>query len=420
MNSRLHIFVVAVLLLLAWHPHARAESVSIAAVVNETVITSTELEERRALALSLNGVELTAENLERASPRVLQSLIEEALQMEEAKRYSITVTDDEIAKAITANEQAKGQPEGSMLALVRKNGLSERSLTAQIRANLAWVRVVQKRLRRNVTVSEDEIARMQQTEAANPGVAEVRIASISVPLQNGNKDAASALAAKITSDIASGTPMGTVALNYKNEGISVSPPRWVAEEKLPAPLAQALRTMKLNETIPPLRTPDSIDILQLMERRTTKPLPEATEVVLKEIALPAPTTPSASGMESFRATAAALQSNPGTCLDTTLNAPAGSGAEAKFVRTTVGALPNELQSLIANLAVGEVSEPLLTPNAIRLVMLCEKIEPTSSVLADADKIRQKLFSEKLELEAAKRLRDLKREAFIDIKGSNGG
>ena len=50
-------------------------------------------------------------------------------------------------------------------------------------------------------------------------------------------------------------------------------------------------------------------------------------------------------------------------------------------------------------------------------MLCERTEPASK-LPNADVVRQRLFGEKMELEAQKLLRNLRRDAFIDIKSDD--
>jgi peptidyl-prolyl cis-trans isomerase SurA len=69
---------------------------------------------------------------------------------------------------------------------------------------------------------------------------------------------------------------------------------------------------------------------------------------------------------------------------------------------------------VGTLNVTEVSEPFATKQGIQMLMLCEKIEPASA-LPDRKQVERKLFAEKIELEAEKHLRNLKRDAFIEIK-----
>jgi peptidyl-prolyl cis-trans isomerase SurA len=142
---------------------------------------------------------------------------------------------------------------------------------------------------------------------------------------------------------------------------------------------------------------------------------DSTEIVLKQIAVPVPVLRDRAHISALQQAVGALRSNPGTCMDAVLpNNP--MNATAKFTRTTLGALTDQQRVIVAHLEVGDTSEPLPSPDVVRLITLCEKIEPPLNNLPDADAVKQRLYDEKLELEAQKHLRDLKHDAFIDIKG----
>jgi peptidyl-prolyl cis-trans isomerase SurA len=111
-----------------------------------------------------------------------------------------------------------------------------------------------------------------------------------------------------------------------------------------------------------------------------------------------------------------LRSDPGECTSEIIPKVA-LPTEVKFVRTLVGSMSPQQRQIVSHLEVGQVSEPLMAPDALRLVVLCEKIEPANENTPNAEKIRQQLFAEKIELEAQKHLRNLRRDAFIDIKGA---
>ena len=66
---------------------------------------------------------------------------------------------------------------------------------------------------------------------------------------------------------------------------------------------------------------------------------------------------------------------------------------------------------------------MITPQGIRIFMLCERIDLPNSVSQTVSKVsdeaaRQAIFEEKLELEAQKYMRNLRKEAFIEIRGNN--
>ena len=396
---------------------ARAGSMSIAAVVNDDVITTHDLEERRDLIMMTSGIPVTPENQKRITPHILQTLVDEALEMQEAKRQSITISDEDVEKAL--NDVTLGRQQlapGDLKKIIAEKGLSQRSIENQVRAQLAWQKVVQRKLRRNVSISQDEITRAQQTQAASPGTTELRIAALSVPVS----DAASESAATKTADdialkLKTSPDVIAVAENYIHRpDVKFSAPVWLAEDALQPALQQALHDLKPGDITPPLRAGGAIQFIQLLDRQVNKPQAENTEIAIKQISIPVPANRDKKSIEKLKAVADALHANPGDCSSEKLP-PTDLPATASFARTKMAELTPQQRSVINHLQVGEVSPPLPAPEFVRLVVLCEKIEPAAGNLPDADAVRQRLFTEKIELEAEKHLRNLKRDAFIDIK-----
>ena len=400
---------------------AYAASLGIAAVVNDEVITTHDVQERRDLVMLTSGIPVTPENQKRITPHILQTLIDEALQMQEAKRQSITISDDDVSKALDAVTLGR-QPlaAGELKKILAEKGLSQRSIENQVRAQLAWQKVVQRKLRRNVSISQDEIARAQQTQAAAPGTTELRITALSVPV---NGTASEAAAMKTAEDIAlrlkTRTDLVAVAESYLHRtDVKFSAPVWISQDALQPALLHALHDLKPGDITPPLRVGGGIQLIQLLDRQVNKPQADNTEIAIKQISIPVPTNRDKKSIAKLKTVAEMLHAHPGDCSSETLP-PTDLPATASFARTKMGALTPQQRSVINHLQVGEVSPPLPAPEFVRLVMLCEKIEPAAGNLPDADAVRQRLFAERIELEAQKHLRNLKRDAFIDVKMGDG-
>lgn len=408
----------AILLVVTIAGNAHAARIGIAAVVGDEIITTNDVAERRDLVLATNNLAPTIENQKRVTSRVIESLIDENVQMQEAKRLSISVTKEQLDASIAKLEESRRMPPGSMRATLKQQGLSLRSLESQLTAQLAWTKVVQRKLRREVTISEDEIARAQQAAAADPGIPQVRIAAISVlVLKPGDETAAAEFSQHIYEKLKSGTAMNEVLMTLSSrKDVRISPPGWVDEEKLQPAMQQALRPMQPNEVTPPLKSMNTYQIIQVLERRIAKKVPETTEMVLKEIALPIPTKPDQKSIMELKDAAQAVQNNPGDCISEGVGVP-NSAAKTKFTRLSYGTLPDDLKPIIANLGVTQVTEPLMSETAVRMFMLCERIDPGMGNLPPAAEVRRELFNEKIELEAQKHLRNLKRDEFIEIKGA---
>lgn len=395
---------------------AASTTINIAAVVGDDVITTTDVNERRDLIMATSGIPNTVENQQKMTPRILQSLIDETLQTQEAKRQSLTVSDDEVAKAVASMDKRPGSNE-TLSDFIKARGLSQRSFENQVRSQVAWGKVVQRKIKRNVNVSQDEVVRAQQASAASPGEEELRLSAIEIS-GKGKEAPSTKLAEEVVLQLKAGTDMATVATRYiKQPEVHYNPPLWVPSKNLPPALQQAMRSMKPGEATPPLPGPNGLQVIQLLDRNTAPKQADTTEYAIKQIMIPIPAKKDKASLAKLRALGAELRSNPGDCMSEAIP-KSGMGASAKFVRLQLGALSPEQRSVVTHLDVGEISEPLMAPDALRLVMMCEKIEPSTGNTPASDTIRQQLFTEKLELEAAKYMRNLRRDAYIDIKGTN--
>lgn len=406
----------AALMLIGLSGTAQAASVGIAAIVGDDVITTTELAERRALVMATAGIPATPENQQKLTPRIINLLIDETLQLQEAKRQSITVTDEELNKAIDEMATGRGKDAESLRSFVKRQNLSERSLESQMRAQLAWTKVVQRKLRRNVTISQDEVARAQKAAATAPGESELRVAAIDIAFQKGKEAAAEKLVEEIALQLKAGTEITSVAARYmKQPEVQLNPPVWVPEKSLPVPLQQSLRSAKNGDVAAPMRTPKGVQLLQLLDRRTAPKQDESTEYIIKQAAIAVPKKRDKATFTKLNEVVNALHADMGGCMDASIP-KVDLPTQVKFARARLGAMSPEQRSIVTHLEVGAVSEPLTAPDAVRLVMLCEKIEPPEGNLPAAEAVRQQLFSDKIELEAQKHLRNLRRDAFIEVKG----
>ncbi len=395
---------------------AMAQQVGIAAIVNEEVITTTDVTDRRDFIMATSEIPPTAEAQAKLTPRILEALVNETLQLQEARRTSIDVEDSEIDAAIAKIEQQRGRPPGSLREFIKNNGLSARTMEQQIRAQISWNKVVERRLRRSVNIAEDEIARAQLAQASAPGRPEIRIAAASIPFSSPKEEeAASKLAEDLAAKLNGGADFIAVAQDLATTGkAKLNPPIWVPEEGLQPAMQQALRSLKPGQVTQPLRSQNSYQLISLLDRRMSKPTPDTTEVVVKQMSIPMPEKKTPETMAATRDLSRAVRAFPVNCESGDMGELTGK-VKVEFVRATYKQMSPDLRSVIEHLGVTEVSEPLLTANAIMIVTPCERIEPATN-LPDAEKVRTQLYNDKLELEAQKTLRNLRRDAFIDIKG----
>ena len=149
------------------------------AIVNGDIITGTDVEQRLALILSANNNKVSPEETERLRLQVLRNLIDETLEIQEAKTADLTVTDDDVNEAYArVAQQNFHQNVAALDAFLIKSGSSPASLKRQIRGELAWQKVLRRNVQPFVNVSQGEVTDVLDQMKANKGAEEYRIGEI--------------------------------------------------------------------------------------------------------------------------------------------------------------------------------------------------------------------------------------------------
>lgn len=394
---------------------------SIAAVVNDDVITTQEVEDRALLVMALTGSGATPESRAKLVAATLGSLIDETLQMQEARRQSVSVSDAEIDKAMEGLEKARGRPKGSLLAFVDAAGLSRESLRRQFQSQLAWSKAVSRKIRRTLNVTDAEVARAQQA-ALNPrNVPQVLISAISLPiLTPADEPKVAALAQQLGERLQKGESFDDVARSLtSNKNALLVPALWADEAKLEPAIAQALRGLEKGRNTKPIRSQQTYQIIRLIDRREVPPVSPDTEVALKQMQLSLPPTAPVKEIDALMQIAKEVQRNPGTCGEAGIAGIEnfdGLDIRVNYVRAQLKQLSEEMRALVIPMGVGDVSVPYATKNGLELLMLCEKIEAPLP-MPTKEQAKEKIYAERAELEAERLLRNLKRDAYIEIKGN---
>jgi peptidyl-prolyl cis-trans isomerase SurA len=80
----------------------------------------------------------------------------------------------------------------------------------------------------------------------------------------------------------------------------------------------------------------------------------------------------------------------------------------------IGDLPPAFAEVLVDLPIGQLTEPLQGPAGIHLIMVCDRRGAVQSV-PQRDDIAQRLEAEQLDRLARRYLRDLRQQAFVDIR-----
>ncbi|MGF1629553.1 MAG: peptidylprolyl isomerase [Kiloniellaceae bacterium] len=241
-----------------------------AAVVNDDVISVLDLAMRVQLAVIAAGVEDTQDIRQRLTPQVLNSLIDERLQMQEAKRLDIEVSDVQVAGALEQIAQQNNMTEGQFLTMLRNRGVIPTTLIDQIRAQIAWQAIIQRRLRPSVVIPTEEVEEVVTRLAARHGSIERRVAEIFIPVEStALEDEAQANANRLFEELRRGANFVGLARQFSQSGTAIlgGDLGWVRDGELDDELNTILAQMGPGEVSVPIRTLSGFHILFLREMR---------------------------------------------------------------------------------------------------------------------------------------------------------
>ncbi len=111
---------------------ATAQTLGIAAIVNDGVISLYDLQARMLMIIVTSNQKDTPELRRRLTRQVLNNLIDEKLKMQEAKRLKIQVPAEELERTYSNMEAGNNMPTGGLTKYLAKNGVDRLVLLDQI------------------------------------------------------------------------------------------------------------------------------------------------------------------------------------------------------------------------------------------------------------------------------------------------
>ena len=250
---------------------ARAEE-GIAAVVNQDAISISDVNARMRLIMASSGIADSADMRTRMTPQIITMLVEERIKLQEATAQEITVAPEEVEKGFNSIAEQNKIPVEQFRGMLKHKNIPTSTLESQIRSQIAWGYVVQKKIRPTIDVTDKEIDAMLARLGGSVGKAEYLVAEIFLAVDTPKDDSnVRQLAGKIANQLAGGkVPFSKVAGQFSQaagaqRGGDIG---WVQQGQLPTELDQALATMKEGEFSQPVRSLAGYHILLMRKKRT--------------------------------------------------------------------------------------------------------------------------------------------------------
>ncbi|EKD73901.1 MAG: hypothetical protein ACD_45C00151G0005 [uncultured bacterium] len=257
-----------------WAIASNAQSLDhIIVVVNDTVITQSELDQAMATAKK----EMSNTNIPPPAPdilrkQILEQLINRKLQLQMAEQIGIHTTDTEVDQAINHIAQGNNLSAAQLYEKVAGQGLTRAEYRQEIRDEITIQRLQQHEVAPKVTMTPADIQAFMRTniqKTAAPAATEYHVEDILLPLSENATETTITLAKKqadrIVTKLRQGTPYSDVTIiNNTMENNDLG---WRKLAEIPSAFVNTLAQMKSGEITDPIQAANGLHILRLLGKR---------------------------------------------------------------------------------------------------------------------------------------------------------
>ncbi len=411
--------ILAVLGIFTGAPAAAQQTQSIAAIVNDDVVSVFDLKARLQMVIVSSGLRATRKLREKLAPQVLRGLIDERIRLQEAKRRNISVTESNMRRAIAAIEKRNKVAPGKFKTFLADNRIPISTLLSQLRAQIAWGKLVNRRLRPRVTISEEEIEEVLERIKLREGQIEYRIAEIFLALDSPEQEAEVRRGAeRLVEQLRDGARFTAVARQF-SQGTSAASGGdlgWLHESDLDDDLKPVVANLKPGTVSNPIFSLSGFRIVKLIgKRRIASDKPQGVTMKLGQIFLPLPPKPGDEEVETKLRLARTLAGKVTGCPDMARAAKeVKSPLPADLGTVKVSDLSPQIRTAVSNLAVNTATAPLRVGRGILVLMVCERDRPKPKLPSRKD-IENRLTAQRLSLMARRYMRDLRNASVVDMR-----
>jgi peptidyl-prolyl cis-trans isomerase SurA len=419
---------------MAWAQAAPASAPvdRIAAVVNEDVILRSELD--RALA---NVRSQYADKADQLPPpdvlerQVLERLILMRLQISRAKEAGITATDDEIERALQGVAQQNAMNVDQLRQRIAQDGMSFDEFRNNLRDEIVTQKLRQSFAQGRINVSEAEVDAAMATASAAGGGQQFHLAHILVNAPDGATPEQLAVAQKKIEGVKALIDKGEMtfsaaAVRYSDsqnalEGGDLG---WRGQNEIPPAFAAAIQQLQPGQIIGPIRGPSGFQLLQLVDTRTQAAAAgeQVTQFQARQILVKVDDKTDDAAAKAKAETLAARLAGGADFAQ--LAAEASDDATTKRRGGDLGWLTgdtygNAYAMQVAALDDKGISAPFKTDDGWVILQRTGSRQIAAGSENQRAQIRETIGRRKLEDEWNRFLREMRGEAYVDVRDANG-
>jgi peptidyl-prolyl cis-trans isomerase SurA len=391
-------------------PAAAQQVEGIAAVVNDQPITTLDVRNRMRLIITSAGVRPDEAMLEQIQDQAIRALIEETLQLQTADEFDLTVDEAEVDAALEDAAARNGATVEEVAADLAMNGIDVETLRQQIRAEIAWQIMVSGRYRSRIRISDQQIDTALERQTAAAAQTQYRVAEILIEIRpDGGEERAGQVVQSVYGALSQGAPFPEVAAQFSDAPSAARGgfTGWQSAASIRPQVLSILEQLEPGQISNPIRVPGGFQIVALVDRRDGQ--------VVEQLDLVQLTLPTSRINDSLRADFEAFAASVTSCDSVQEQA---AGLDGVIVTELAGlnasALIPQIRDALAGIEPVAATDVLETAAGLQAFVVCNRAL-TGPGVPTAEEIENQLINQQLSLLARRWLRDLRRDATVEIR-----
>ncbi len=395
------------------------------AVVDDDVVMASELQQRIRMVttqLQANQTQMPPEDVLRA--QIVEQLVTESLQLQIGKRVGVDISEAELDAAITRMKQANKLSDADFERQLEQDNVSMNSLREQIRRDMIIDQVQRGSVNRRIRISEQEVENFLKSKQgkfwSSPDYNLGHIL-ISLPSTASNDEAKAAQekAQDIVKRLRDGADFRQMAVaeSKGQNALKGGELGWRKSAQMPDLFANAVESLEQDAISDPLQSGAGFHILKLYGKRGAQEQVIEQSKVRHILIKPSAILSNEEAREQladirqqivdgadFAEQAKEHSEDVGSMLS---GGDLGWSLPGKFVP--------EFERTINNSAIGDISEPFRSQFGWHILQVQERRQQDMSDTVRTNQANRLLRSQRFEEERLNWIREIRDEAFVEIK-----
>ncbi|MCG9552264.1 peptidylprolyl isomerase SurA [Vibrio sp. Isolate31] len=401
---------------------APVELDSVKVIVNEGVILQSDIDaSMKTLRANAKKSGQTLPSQDVLNEQVLEKLIIDTIQTQEAERIGVRIDDARLDQAIEGIAKDNNQTVDQLTASVAEEGLSYNAFREQVRKEIAASEARNALVRRRINILPAEVDNLTDILAQETNATvQYKIGHIQLRFNDDQtKEELETQAKELVEELNSGKDFSTMAYTYSKgpKALQGGDWGWMRKEEMPTIFADQIKMQNKGSIIGPFRSGVGFHILKIEDVKGLETV-AVTEVNARHILIKPTVILSDDGakeqLEEITRRVNAGEASFGDLAQQYSQDPGSAVQDGELGYQTPDLYVPEFKHQVETLPEGKISAPFKTVHGWHIVEVLDRREVDRTDSALKNKAYQILFNRKFNEEAGAWLQEVRASAFVEM------